>query len=556
MKRSIEIKILFTLTIIIALVSGFLGAGVLIKFFTTDDSAPTAPPPVYTATQDIVNTALPPSPTLSPTPATSPTPSMPPLSGIKIGIDAGHQAAGNFDMEPVAPGSSERKYKVSSGTAGRFTNVPEHEVNLAVALLLQAKLEALGSETVMVRTSKDVDISNVERATMMNDAGVDLCIRIHADGSEQGETVNGASMLLPANECTAGIYGASRAAGTLILDEFIKATGAKNLGLFDRRDLSGFNWSTVPVVLIELGFMTNKAEDELLVTAAYQEKCAAGLTSGILAYFEDTGTGLSSLNKTLEDFLSSKEFSRADKWAVHIIDAQSGDSAIARFGDAEEPTIAASLIKLFIAGALFHEETVNADFKLDADALAKLEKMLRDSENVPANELVTLLGSGDFGDGAKKVNAFAKSIGCGNTELNRKFVTTSGEATQGENYTSVADCATALQLLARGEFVDKTTSDQIYSWLRADATWNQNKAAKIRAGIVAVDSRAVVANKTGENSPPSAPCFVENDIAVVSFGETQYIICIMSNSSDSNAARDTIKQLAELTHRFFLGGGQ
>ena len=52
------------------------------------------------------------------------------LTGVKIGIDPGHQAQGNSDQEAVAPGSSETKAKVASGTSGRFTGVPEYEVNL------------------------------------------------------------------------------------------------------------------------------------------------------------------------------------------------------------------------------------------------------------------------------------------------------------------------------------------------------------------------------------------------------------------------------------------
>jgi N-acetylmuramoyl-L-alanine amidase/CubicO group peptidase (beta-lactamase class C family) len=203
-----------------------------------------------------------------------------PLAGFKIGIDAGHQKSGNSEQEPVAPGSSEKKAKVTSGTHGRVTGVPEHTVNLQVALLLEQKLLALGADVVMVRTTEDVDISNVERATMMNDAGVDLVVRIHADGSED-PSVRGASMLVPASQITDKINGDSRRAGEIIFEEFIAATGAKDRGVIDRRDLSGFNWSTIPAVLIELGYMTNADEDELLVSPEYQDLCAEGLVRGV-----------------------------------------------------------------------------------------------------------------------------------------------------------------------------------------------------------------------------------------------------------------------------------
>jgi N-acetylmuramoyl-L-alanine amidase len=206
-----------------------------------------------------------------------------PLRGLKLGIDAGHQGKGNSSQEPIAPGSSETKPKVTSGTQGRVTRVPEHEVNLSVALLLEEKLLSLGAEVVMVRRTADVDISNVERATMMNDAGVDLVIRIHADGSED-TGVSGASMHVPDSQITAAVNDASRAAGEVIFKDFILITGAKDQGVIGRRDLSGFNWSTVPAVLIELGFMTNEEEDKKLTAPEYQELCAEGLARGVVSW--------------------------------------------------------------------------------------------------------------------------------------------------------------------------------------------------------------------------------------------------------------------------------
>ena len=49
-------------------------------------------------------------------------------------IDAGHQLRGNSAKEPIGPGSSIKKAKVSSGTRGIYTRVPDYKLNLKVAL--------------------------------------------------------------------------------------------------------------------------------------------------------------------------------------------------------------------------------------------------------------------------------------------------------------------------------------------------------------------------------------------------------------------------------------
>lgn len=203
---------------------------------------------------------------------------MKPLAGVVIGVDAGHQKTGDSRPEPVAPGSSEKKPRVAVGTRGAATGVPEYELTLAVALRLEALLLEAGAEVVMARRENDVNISNAERAVMMNEAGADLVVRIHADGSES-ESARGASMLVPAG---GAVKQESRAASEVIYDAYIAATGANRRGIVERGDLTGFNWSQVPCALIEMGFMSNPDEDRLMNTDEYRDKMAKGLFDGII----------------------------------------------------------------------------------------------------------------------------------------------------------------------------------------------------------------------------------------------------------------------------------
>ena len=214
-----------------------------------------------------------------------------PLEGIIIGIDPGHQRNANDDLETVMPSSSDLKQKVSSGTTGSFTGVPEYVVNLQVGLKLKKNLEALGAKVIMSRTTHNVDISNAERAKTMNEANVDCWIRIHANGTDNPD-VHGMFILVPEkgymNTGSDTVQENSVILAKAVLSQAVKATGAKDLGIKMRTDQSGFGWSSVPVCNIEMGHMTNKQEDYLLVSESYQSKIADGICNGLLRYFDIT----------------------------------------------------------------------------------------------------------------------------------------------------------------------------------------------------------------------------------------------------------------------------
>lgn len=207
-----------------------------------------------------------------------------PLYGRTVGLDAGHQGEADLTLEPIAPGSANNRFSMTAGCFGIKTNVRESVINLSITLMLSKLLKDHGAVVVTSRESEDVFISNAKRAELMNEQSVDFWLRIHCDHSSDS-TVYGSRVLLPNSITNYNISVSSAHLGRCIIDSFCEAVDTVALMSRSLTTETGFNWSSVPVAAIELGYLSNAATDLALSDSEYQKLCAQGLLYGIAEYY-------------------------------------------------------------------------------------------------------------------------------------------------------------------------------------------------------------------------------------------------------------------------------
>lgn len=205
----------------------------------------------------------------------------------KIVIDPGKQSNANMVMEEIGPGSTETKMGASDGFTGSILGTKESSLNLEYALLLKAELEKRGYEVVLTRESDSVDLTNKARAEFANTEAADIFIRIQMNFSSNSE-LSGVMAITMTKQSpyNSNLYSNSNVLATRILQNIILQTNAANHGIYETDQMTVINWSEAPVVIVNLGYLSNEADEANLINAAYKTKIITGMADGIDSYFQ------------------------------------------------------------------------------------------------------------------------------------------------------------------------------------------------------------------------------------------------------------------------------
>lgn len=157
------------------------------------------------------------------------------------------------------------------GTSSKLTGRKEKTFVLALGQKVSALLQKEPNIQVAMTRSDDTFVKLQDRVAMANNADADLYVSIHAN-SAGNESIGGTETFYNTEQ--------SLPFAKIIHEELLKATGFP-----DRKvkfgDLHVIRETKMPSVLLEIGFMSNKTEEELMFQEAFQNQVAASIVRGI-----------------------------------------------------------------------------------------------------------------------------------------------------------------------------------------------------------------------------------------------------------------------------------
>ena len=160
----------------------------------------------------------------------------------------------------------------------------EKDVNLQIGLKTQRLLESLGYNVIMTRT-EDIFVDLNERANIANRNNADIFVSIHHN-STINNTINGLEILYCPMGKGVGKTQDQYPFAQAISKGILSNTGGADRGIIQRPELAVVRQTKMPAVLVEVGYLSNAAEEANIINDSYQNKVVQGIVNGIQNYFE------------------------------------------------------------------------------------------------------------------------------------------------------------------------------------------------------------------------------------------------------------------------------
>ena len=173
--------------------------------------------------------------------------------------------------------------------------VREKDLTLSVYNKVSSKLASLGY-TVLTSRNVDKDVDLVDRADQANKANADMLLSIHFNAGGRGiargiETYYYQSQedrvpkINKENHNNAERLERSRKLANKVQQNLLYQTGANDRGV-KRASFTVLRETSIPSILVELGFIDNSEERNKIKTNEYQERLANGIVDGIVEYYK------------------------------------------------------------------------------------------------------------------------------------------------------------------------------------------------------------------------------------------------------------------------------
>lgn len=278
-------------------------------------------------------------------------------------------------------------------------------------------------------------------------------------------------------------------------------------------------------------FLDDSLDDSSNSQNSSTNNSSSGISASSGSNSTDTtpNTGSDNTSISLKSEISSyiKKSAASGTWSVYVKNMKKNEVVEI---NSTTKMISASVIKLYVLATAYDKVNLGSlkESKISSDA----EIMIKNSDNEATNRIISAVG------GKSVVNSYISKNGySSNTQLNRLLggnYTSSGI----DNYTTSKDVASLLEKIYNRKLVSPKYSDTMLEFLK-----KQNNRKKIPAGV----SNGTVANKTGEISNQG----VQNDAAIVYTKNADYVIIVMSTTSDNSKAINNIKEISRIVYQYY-----